>query len=184
MSLWLPIFASSAGGAGVTLLGVITGGWLANLSQSRQSIRDKQISACTAIIEESTQVQLALLRQQRTGTESDWTAWNQALAVIWLVGVPEVNEAAAKMDRIFWVNGTKIKAGLITDGESWALARDQMETARLEFINAARRNIVRFSKSLTTLPVARPPLAELISLSRPSVDPGGDPGHAPSAAPT
>lgn len=116
--MWLPIIASSAGGAVVTLLGVIAGGLIANRSQSRQWIRDKQIGACTAIIGESTQVQLALLRQQRHDGEADWTAWNQALAVIWLVGIPEVIDAARKMDRIFWVNGTRIKTGQITDDDT------------------------------------------------------------------
>jgi hypothetical protein len=109
VTVWLPILASSAGGAAVTLLGVAAGGLLAGRSQMRQWIRDKQISACTAIIEESTQMQLALLRLQRQGHEPDWTAWNQALAVIWLVGIPEVITAAGKMDRVFWINGTRIK---------------------------------------------------------------------------
>jgi hypothetical protein len=166
--MWLPIIASSAGGAAVTLLGVAAGGFIAGRSQTRQWIRDKQIGACTAIIEESTQMQLALLRQQRHGHEPDWTAWNQALAVTWLVGIPEVIDAAAKMDRAFWINGTRIKTGQVSDDDAWALARDQMESARLDFINAARRNIVRYLVPVTDLPVARPPHSELIRLSQPT----------------
>jgi hypothetical protein len=117
-------------------------------------------------------MQLALLRQQRHGHEADWTAWNQALAVIWLVGIPEVIGAAAKMDRVFWINGTRIKTGQATDEDAWASARDQMESARLDFINAARRNIVRSLVPVNDLPVARPPVSELIRLSHPAADLG------------
>jgi hypothetical protein len=124
-------------------------------SQTRHWIRDKQIGACTALIEESTRMQRALLRQQRGGRKADWTAWNQALAMIWLVGVPDVIDAAATMERVFWSDGTRIKAGQITDDE-WAAARDRMESARLSFINAARRNIVR-------VPDARDPPARSAS---------------------
>jgi hypothetical protein len=45
-----------------------------------RAIRDKQVGACTAILERSTEMQLALLRQRRHGGKVDWTAWNQALA--------------------------------------------------------------------------------------------------------
>lgn len=158
MTTWLPIIASSAGGAAVTLLGVAAGAFMASRSQTRQWIRDKQIGACTAIVEESTQMQLVLLRQQRHGHQADWTAWNQALAGVWLVSIPEVINAAAKMDRVFWVNGTRIKAGLMTDEDAWALAREQMESARLDFINAARRYVVRSLVPVTDLPAARPRL--------------------------
>src|SRR5262249_17111886 len=43
VTLWLPIFASSVGGAAVTLLGVAAGGLIANRSQTRHWVRDKQI---------------------------------------------------------------------------------------------------------------------------------------------
>ncbi len=111
-----------------------------------------------------------ILRQQRGGRKADWTAWNQALAVIWLVGVPEVIDAARTMDLVFWSDGTRIKTGQITDEDSWAAARDRMESARLDFINAARRNIVHSLATVTSLPVARPALTELIRLSQPSSD--------------
>lgn len=51
-------------------------------------IRDKRIDACVAIVERSTEMLLALLREQRLGGTADWTAWNQALAGLWLVGSP------------------------------------------------------------------------------------------------
>jgi hypothetical protein len=181
VTLWLPIFASSAGSAAVTLLGVAAGGLLAGRVQTRQWIRDKQIGACTAIIEGSTQMQLALLRLQRHGHEPDWTAWNQALAVIWLVGTPEVSDAAARMDQVFWINGNRIETGQVSDEDGgWPLVRDQMESARLDFINAARRYLVRPLMPVTDLPVARPPLSELIRLSQSA----GDPGAADNASST
>jgi hypothetical protein len=43
------------------------------------------------------------------------------------------------MERVFWSDGTRIKAGQITDDE-WAAARDRMESARLSFINAAQKH--------------------------------------------
>jgi hypothetical protein len=117
-------------------------------------------------------MQLVLLRQRRHGGKVDWTAWNQALAGIWLVCVPEVIEAAAKMDRVFWVNGTRIKTGQIGDEDEWAVARDQMESARLEFIDVTRRDIARALVPVTDPPVARPPRSELIRLSQSASDPG------------
>ena len=97
-------------------------------------------------------MQLALQRQQRHGRKADWTAWNQALAVIWLIGVPDVIDAAAAMDRVFWTDGTRIKTGQITDDDAWAVARDRMGSARLDFVNAAGRNIVRSLVPVTDLP--------------------------------
>ena len=74
------------------------------------------------------------------------------------------------MDRVFWSDGTRIKAGQLPDGDAWAAARDRMESARLGFINAARQSTGRFLMPVTDLPVARPPLSELIRLSQPDPD--------------
>ena len=55
-------------------------------------------------------MQLALLKQWKHQVRPDWTAWNQALAMIWLVGTPAVREAAKQMDRAFWLCGARIKS--------------------------------------------------------------------------
>ena len=165
MITWWPLIVSSAGGVVATLLGVIVGALLTSRSQTGQWIRDKQAAACTAVIEESTAMQLALLREQRHGTRADWTAWNQALAGIWLVSLPEITEAAAEVDRVFWRSGARIKAGSVSDGDTWATERQQMERARLNFINVARRMVFRSLAAVTEPPVARPPIAELRQLA-------------------
>ena len=112
MAGWLAILISGASGAAVTLLGVVTGGVIASRSQRRQWIRDRQIDACAVLIQESTRMQLALRQQWGQQEKPDWTAWNQVLATIWLVGPPAVRAEARRMDRIFWLCGARIKNSL------------------------------------------------------------------------
>ena len=57
-------------------LGVVVGGTMANRSQRQQWVRDKQVDACTAVIEESTRMQIALRHFWSQGQQADWTAWN------------------------------------------------------------------------------------------------------------
>ena len=82
MTGWIAILVSGASGAVVTLVGVVTGGMLASRSQRRQWLRDKQVDARAAVVQESTTMQLALLRQWKHQDRPDWTAWSQALAMI------------------------------------------------------------------------------------------------------
>ena len=102
LSVWLPVVVSSAGAAAVTLLGAVTGGAIAGRSQRMHWRRDKQIEACTAIVAESTRTQLALRRLWRRNEKVDWTPWNEALAVISLVGTPNSIHSAGDMDAAFW----------------------------------------------------------------------------------
>jgi hypothetical protein len=98
---WVPIVASGASGAVVTLLGVVTGGVVSSRSQRRQWNRDKQVEACTTGIREAAPMQLELLRLRRGRHDIEWTAWNQAMAVLWLVGSPRLVAQAYRMDRLF-----------------------------------------------------------------------------------
>jgi hypothetical protein len=68
----------------------VTGGAIASRSQRRQWARDQQLGACAAVIQESTRMQIALRQQRRYGQAADWTAWNQALAMIWLARTQDV----------------------------------------------------------------------------------------------
>lgn len=177
MTGWVAILVSGASGAVVTLVGVVTGGVIASRSQRRQWLRDKQVDACAVIVQESTAMQLALLRQRKHGERLDWTAWNQALAMIWLVGTPGVREAAKQMDRVFWLCGAQIKGGLLTSEDAWAEQRDAMELSRRDFINAARREPVGERQPVGDVPVARPPLTEIRQMfGTPEV-----PGHQDAA---
>lgn len=164
MTEWLPIVASGVSGAVVTLLGVITGGAMTSRGQRRQWNRDKQIDACTAIVQESTRVQLALRQQWKYGRDVDWTGWNQALALMWLVGVPDVITVAYRMDRTFWHCSARIRRGWKPDEDAWAVVRDEMESSRLDFINSVRRKVIESKDSVGRVPVARPSLSELNEL--------------------
>ena len=98
-------------------------------------------------------MQLALRDQWRHQELPDWTAWNQALAMIWLVGTSAVRTAARQMDRAFWLCGAQIKNGQLTDEDAWAVQRDAMELSR--------RDPVGEREHVSDVPVARPPLAEI-----------------------
>lgn len=161
MTASIAILVSGASGAVVTLVGVVTGGVIAGRSQRRQWLRDKQVDACAVVVQESTAMQLALRDQWRHQELPDWTAWNQALAMIWLVGTPAVRTAAKQMDRAFWLCGAQIKNGQLTEEDAWAVLRDAMELSRRDFINAARRDPVGEREQVSDVPVARPPLAEI-----------------------
>jgi hypothetical protein len=49
----------------------------------------------------------------------------------------------------------------------WASARDEMEVARRDFINATRRDVVDAKTPVDHVPVARPPLSEIRQLFGP-----------------
>lgn len=131
---------------------------LSSRTQRQHWSRDRQIDACKSIIAESTRCQLALRRKWKRNEPIDWIAWNEALALIWLVGPERVIAAAYRMDELFWVEHGRIKDGEVTDEYAWAAARDAMEEARLDFINAVRDEILRSPEQLDDKPVARPPL--------------------------
>jgi hypothetical protein len=170
VTAWIPIVVSGVSGTAVTLLGVITGGAITSRAQRRQWNRDKQIDASTVLIQESTRMQLALRQQWKYGDDIDWTAWNQALAVMWLVGTPDSIAGARQMDRVFWHCSARIRRGWKPDEDAWVTVRDVMESARLEFINVARRKLAESGEPVDEVPVARLPLSELNELYGPPVD--------------
>jgi hypothetical protein len=106
-------------------------------------------------------MQLALRQRWRGGASADWTAWNQALAMMWLIGTPAVLTAARRMDRLFWLCSARIKRGHLANETDWASVRDEMELARRDFINASRREVVHSKASVDDVPVARPSLDEI-----------------------
>lgn len=156
MSIPWEAFASALVGVAVTLVGVASGAALTSVTQTRHWSRDKQIAACTAIIVESTRVQLALWRQWRDQHRVNWAPWNEALAVICLISNPVVVEAAARMDEVFWHNSDQLDSGESSTEAAWLAATERMESARLNFINVARKHVIDSKVAISDFPVRRP----------------------------
>jgi hypothetical protein len=53
---------------------------------------------------------------------TDWTNWNQALAVIWLVGEREVLAKARQMDHVFWQFGDLARGDETVGADTWRAA--------------------------------------------------------------
>ncbi|MFI6833090.1 hypothetical protein ACIBG5_38660 [Kribbella sp. NPDC050241] len=151
-SLWLALISSFSRLAGVALGAALTG-----QAQRRQWTRDRQVGACTAIVVQSTRVQLALRQQWRRAQRVDWAPWNEALAEISLiVATPAGVEAAGEMDELFWQNSEMVVRGELNDETAWEAASQRMEAARLNFINTAKRHVIGSRSRLNRLPIRRP----------------------------
>ena len=97
------VVISVVGGILATLLGVALGGLLTRRAQAEQWSRDRQVEACLSILRESTMAQIMLRRLSRGEIENfDWVPWNEAVAVINLVGHRDMASAAHNMDEAFW----------------------------------------------------------------------------------
>ena len=156
MTAWIPIVASSAGGAVVSLLGVAAGGIVSRRAQREHWSRDKELQACAQLIAESTRTQFAMLRRWRHDERIDWTAWNEALDIISLVGTPEIVATASQIDHEFWLLSDSVRAGKVTDMESWDIHRGRLEEARLTFVNTVRLKVTNTRSRLDQSPVSRP----------------------------
>jgi hypothetical protein len=74
------------------------------------------------------------------------------------VGTPTTIAAAEKMDAVFWRSTTLMDEATAFDEGIWADIVRELESARLAFINVARREIIGVSAGLDRLPIARPPV--------------------------
>jgi hypothetical protein len=109
-------------------------------------------------------MQLELLHLFHRRVEKlDWTAWNQALDKLWAVAPGSSRYAAKRIDRLFWICRYRIGHQHINTEDEWSAARDEIEAARIDFINRFRREIVGVGP-VDEGPVARPPVAELAAL--------------------
>ncbi|WP_162795826.1 hypothetical protein [Nonomuraea lactucae] len=130
-----------------TLLGVVVGGNVSNRSQQRHWLRDRQMEACAQILRESSNVTIELSMMHGhcspPGTAPaalDWRPWNEALAMVNLIGAKEIVEAAHTIDTVIWRIHIQVKAGLAT-GAEWFPMRDRIEAQRREFVNVVRRHL-------------------------------------------
>ena len=157
----LDVLLPAAAGVIATLLGVVLGGVLTRRQQVEAWSRDREVEACAAIVRESTRVQLNLRHVFRSrATSLDWAPWNEALAVLHLVGHPDAVAAAQAMDEAIWRSSHAVRYAGITSEDAWAAAREPLEATRLQFINTARHHLLASRQPLHRL-VARPPLADL-----------------------
>lgn len=124
MSLDWATTITTLGGVATALIGVVAGSLLTSRSERTHWARDKQIAACSAIVAESTRIQLALRRAWKHGDPVDWVPWNVALGTVWLVGSPAVVDAAARVDEVFWECSDQFIRQVALDEQSWGEARD------------------------------------------------------------
>ncbi|GAB3908816.1 hypothetical protein GCM10027612_83630 [Microbispora bryophytorum subsp. camponoti] len=140
-----------------SLLGVFLGSLLTRRAHNQQWSRDRQIDACTMIVQASNRTQFALNGLWQEKDDPDWIPWNEALATLTLVGHPDIVRAALSIDETFWLTKQSIAAGEVHSADAWARAREAIEAARLDFINVARLRLVGGAEPLSQF-VARPPL--------------------------
>jgi hypothetical protein len=86
--------------------------------------------------------------------------WNEAIAIINLVGHKDMTAAAHRMDEVFWKSNASIQRSEISNDEAWAAIRDDMEASRLAFINAARLHLLGSHDRIPRL-LARPSSSEV-----------------------
>jgi hypothetical protein len=89
----------------------------------------------------------------------DWSPWNDALVKLWAVAPDGARDAAKKIDSHFWTCRYRIEHQNIRE-KDWKAERDEIEAARVEFINVFRGEVVGIGP-VADGPVARPPVSEL-----------------------
>lgn len=147
----MTVTVTSIGAVLTTLLGVLAGSILSSRSQQRQWSRDRQADACTQILRESSNVLIDLAGLTwhlpdpapdglRVPTPLDWKAWNDALAMISLVGDHRIVEAALAIDAQIWPVHQQIKRGWTAEG-GWPRLREPIDACRQDFVNIARKHL-------------------------------------------
>ena len=166
----MTVIVTSIGAVLTTLLGVLAGSILSSRSQQRQWSRDRQADACAQILRESSNVLIELAGLTwhlpepvpdglRVPTPLDWNAWNEALAMISLVGDHGIVEAALAIDAQIWPVHQQIKRGWSAEGE-WPQLREPIDACRQDFVNIARKHLAPpgpLLRRLTGRPVADDP---------------------------
>jgi hypothetical protein len=138
------VIVSTGGVIVAALAGVAAGAVLTSRSQARQWFRDEQVRACADVLRESTKIILEYEVASRKSRKQqvNWIPWNEALAVISIVGDQRIVRAAVRIDASFWPASSKIDSLSVTDDE-WFTLRDHIEALRLDFINTSRKVLGR-----------------------------------------
>jgi hypothetical protein len=170
----MAVIVTSLGAAFTTLLGVLVGSALSSRSEQRHWSRDRQADACAQVLRESSNVLIEFARLWRepmdpspdganVPTPMDWRPWNEALAMVSLVGGYEIVEAAVAIDVQMWPVHQQIKRGWAPEG-GWPSLRDPIEARRQDFVNIARKHLAPPGpplKRLTGRPATDDPFWEL-----------------------
>ena len=143
------VIVSTAGVIVAGLGGVAAGAVLTGRSQTRQWFRDEQVRACADILRESTRILLEyeVASRKHRKQQVDWVPWNEALAVISIVGGQNIVDAAVRIDASFWPTSSRIDSLDVGDDE-WLALRDHIESLRLDFINTSRMVLGRSGEPL------------------------------------
>jgi hypothetical protein len=147
----MTVIVTSIGAVLATLLGVLAGSILSSRSQRRQWSRDRQADACAHVLRESSNIVIELARLTwhppdpapdglSVPTSMDWKAWNEALAMISLVGDHRIVEAAQAIDAQIWPVHQQIKRGWSPAG-GWPQMREPIDARRQDFVNIARQHL-------------------------------------------
>lgn len=138
------VIVSTSGAIVAALAGVAAGAVLSGRSQTRQWFRDEQVRACADIMRESTKVLLEyeVASRKHRKQQVAWVSWNEALAVISIVGDQGIVDAAVWIDESFWSTSSRIDSLDVSDDE-WTVLRGNIESRRLDFINTSRRVLGR-----------------------------------------
>jgi hypothetical protein len=112
-------------------------------SRQVQSDRDVRINAYAELLRSSVDVHDHVAGPWREGQiiEVGWTDWNRSLAVVALVAPAHVAEAAHRIDEAYWRLGRQVGPGPMSQ-DQWEGVAEQMERARLNFVNEARRELI------------------------------------------
>lgn len=174
------VIVSTGGAIVAALAGVAAGTMLTGRSQTRQWFRDEQVRACADILRESTKILLdyEVASRKHRKQQVDWVPWNEALAVISIVGDQDIVDAAIRIDASFWPTSSRIDSLDVGD-EEWIALRDHIESLRLDFINTSRRVLGRSGAPLQRI-LGRPTGWKWPGT--PSPTPGSD-GSGPSSQP-
>jgi hypothetical protein len=138
------VIVSTSGAIVAALAGVAAGAVLSGWTQTRHWFRGEQVRACADILRESTKILLEyeVASRKHRKQQVDWGPWNEALAVISVVGDQSIVDAAVWIDASFWATSSRIDSLDVSDDE-WVELRSDIESRRLDFINTSRRALGR-----------------------------------------
>jgi hypothetical protein len=146
------VIVSTAGGAVVTLLGVVVGGLLTHRNQDRHWLKDTQAAAYRSLLREYTRTEFDVRRAylgQLDVTEVDWPSWGAAATELSLVAddsvlaaVQEISDILVRMDR-YVHSGQR-------DDDQWRSLQHMLADAQMRFVNAARHSLSRIQPPLAT----------------------------------